>query len=177
MEGAYGREPQEEAVGRGRVGVRRKGPRAMTTTTIKRSIHVDAPVEEVFKHVADPRHIYDAMAAVSPKYPPVLAEVNMKPEGVGSTYQWIGRLWSLLYMGGTTTREEYTPNERIVDHSSTGPYWTFTFEPAATGTTLSMAVELSTKVPFLDKLEAAVFTNGDQDFDAMLDAFKKAIET
>jgi hypothetical protein len=40
-----------------------------------------------------------------------------------------------------------------------------------------MAVELSTKVPFLDKLEAAVFTNGDQDFDAMLDAFKKAIET
>jgi hypothetical protein len=74
------------------------------------------------------------------------------------------------------TREEYVSKERIVDHSSTGPVWTFTFEPDAGGTTLSLAMELSTRVPLLDKLEAAVFSNGDEDLDAILDSFKKAIE-
>jgi hypothetical protein len=73
------------------------------------------------------------------------------------------------------TREEYVSNERIVDHSSTGPVWTFTFEPDPNGTTLSLAMELSTRVPLLDKLEAAVFSNGDEDLDAILDSFKKAI--
>ena len=75
------------------------------------------------------------------------------------------------------TREEYVPNERIVDHSSTGPVWTFAFEPDPDGTTLSLAMELSTRVPLLDKLEAAVLSKGDQDLDAILDSFKKAIET
>jgi len=37
------------------------------------------------------------------------------------------------------TREEYLPNERIVDHSNTGGVWTFTFEPDEAGTTLSGA--------------------------------------
>jgi hypothetical protein len=74
------------------------------------------------------------------------------------------------------TREEYVPNERIVDHSSTGPVWTFTFEPDPDGSTLSLAMELSTKVPLLDKLEAAIFSKGDQDLDAILGSFKKAIE-
>jgi hypothetical protein len=75
------------------------------------------------------------------------------------------------------TREVYVPNERIVDHSSTGPVWTFTFKPDATGTTLSLACGVSSKVPLLDKLEDAVFWNGDRDLDAWLENFKKAIET
>ena len=149
----------------------------MTITTRKRSIHIDAPVEKVFAHVEEPAHYYEAMAATSPKDPPRLTDVDMKPGGVGSTYRWIGHLWWLLYVGGTTTREEYVPNERIVDHSSTGPVFTFTVEPDASGTTLSLAVGLSTKVPLLDKLEDAVFWNGDQDLDAMLNTLKKAIET
>ncbi|MGB9372780.1 MAG: SRPBCC family protein [Jiangellales bacterium] len=149
----------------------------MTTTTYKRSIHIDAPVETVFDHVEDPRNFYAALAALSPEDPPKLTDVDTKPEGVGSTYQWTFHLWSLLYIGGTMTREEYVPNERIVDHSSTGPVWTFAFEPDPDGTTLSLAMELSTRVPLLDKLEAAVLSKGDQDLDAILDSFKKAIET
>jgi uncharacterized protein YndB with AHSA1/START domain len=149
----------------------------MSTTTHTRSIHIDAPVEKVFEHVQDPKNFYAAMAATSPQDPPKLLDVDVKPEGVGSTYQWTFHLWSLLYVGGTMTREEYVPNERIVDHSSTGPVWTFTVTPDATGTTLSLACELSSKVPLLDKLEDAVFWNGDRDLDAWLENFKKAIET
>ena len=149
----------------------------MSTTTHTRSIHIDAPVETVFEHVEDPKNFYAAMAATSPQDPPRLLDVDVKPEGVGSTYQWTFHLWSLLYVGGTMTREEYVPNERIVDHSSTGPVWTFTFTPDATGTTLSLACDVSSKVPLLDKLEDAVFWNGDRDLDAWLENFKKAIET
>ena len=149
----------------------------MTTTTHKRSIHIDAPVGRVFSHVEDPRHFYEAFAVKSEKYPPKIIDVDMRPEGVGSTYQWIGHLWSRFYMRGTTTREEYVANERIVDHSSAGPVFTLTFEPDATGTTLSLAVALSTRVPLLDKLEDAIVYRGDQELDAMLRRFKTAIET
>jgi len=47
------------------------------------------------------------------------------------------------------TREEYLPNERIVDHSNTGGVWTFTFEPDETGTTSSGAFGWSGRVPFV----------------------------
>jgi hypothetical protein len=67
----------------------------MSTTTHTRSIHIDAPVETVFEHVQDPKNFYAAMAATSPQDPPKLLDVDVKPEGVGSTYQWTFHLWSL----------------------------------------------------------------------------------
>ncbi len=95
----------------------------------------------VFEHVKDPRHFYEAFASMSPQGPPRISDVSMTPEGVGSTCEWTRHLWSLLYIGGTMTRQEYVPNERIVDHSSTGPLWTFTFEPDQAGTTSAGALQ------------------------------------
>jgi hypothetical protein len=149
----------------------------MTTTTHKRSIHIDAPVEKVFEHVKDPRHFYEAFASMSPQDPPRITDITMTPEGVGSTYEWTSHLWSLLYIGGTMTREDYVPNERIVDHSSTGVDWTFTFEPDQAGTRLSLASDVSSRVPLADKIIDAVAWNGDRDLDAILGSLKKAIET
>ncbi len=94
----------------------------MSTTTHTRSIHIDAPVERVFEHVQDPENFYAAMAATSPQDPPKLLDVDVKPEGVGSTYQWTFHLWSLLYVGGTMTREEYVPNEQSADSRPLGPF-------------------------------------------------------
>mgnify|MGYP001545733419 CR=1 FL=1 len=100
----------------------------------------------------------------------------MTAQGVGSTYQWTFHLWSLLYIGGTMTREEYVPNERIVDHSSTGPVWTFTFEPDPGRLDAVVGDGALHQGAALDKLEAAIFSKGDQDLDAILGSFKKAIE-
>jgi hypothetical protein len=75
------------------------------------------------------------------------------------------------------TREGYIPNERIVDRSSTGPVWTYTFERDPTGTTLSLEFEYSTKVPLADKVVDRLSWNGDRDLDSILAHFKKAIET
>ncbi len=141
----------------------------MTTTTHKRTVHIDAAVETVFDYVKDPRHFLSAMDTP-------ITDVTLTPEGVGSTYAWKSTMF-LLHIHGVMTREEYIPNERIVDRSSTGPVWTFTFEPNPTGTTLSLVMEYSTKVPLLDKAVDVVVWNGDRDLDIILTNLKKAIET
>ncbi len=145
----------------------------MTTTTHKRSVHIDAAVEKVFDYVKDPRHFYDATPE---RWRDALTDVTLTPEGVVSTYAWKGTMLH-LHVHGVMTREEHILNERIVDRSSTGPVWTWTFEPDPTGTTLSLAFEYSTRVPLMDKAVDLAAWNGDRDLDTILTNLKKAIET
>lgn len=154
----------------------------MTTTTHQRSIHVEAPVEKVFDHVKDPHHFYDAFPGDEGVE---LVETAVTPEGVGSTYAWRSRSYSFRLAGArfsgsaeaVMTREQLVPNRRIVDHSSTGPYWTFTTEPDPTGTTLSLRFDYSTKVPFVDRVVDRVLWHADRDLDTMLTTMKRAIES
>ncbi len=145
----------------------------MTTTTHKRTVHIDAAVETVFDYVKDPRHFFNAFPGGDAL---ALTDVNLTPEGVGSTYAWKSSMF-VFHPHGVSTREEYIPNERIVDRSSTGPVWTWTFEPNPTGTTLSLAFEWSTRVPLADKAVDRVFWKGDRDLDTILANVKKEIET
>ena len=146
----------------------------MTTTTHKRTVHIDAAVETVFDHVKDPRHFFNAFPGAGGQ--DALTDVTLTPEGVGSTYAWKGSMF-VFHTHGVSTREEYIPNERIVDRSSTGPVWTWTFEPDPTGTTLSLAFEWSTKVPLMDKAVDRVLWKGDRDLDTILANLKKEMET
>jgi uncharacterized protein YndB with AHSA1/START domain len=145
----------------------------MTTTTHKRSVHVDAPVEKVFDFVKDPRHFFEAFPRQ--RGTDHLTEVTLTPEGVGSTYRWTGRMF-VFHLSGIVTREEYVPNERIVDRSSTGPVWTWVVEPDPTGTTLTLAFEYSSRLPFVDKVVDLVAWHGDRDLDAMLADVQAKIE-
>ena len=145
----------------------------MTSTTHQRSIHIDAPVEKVFDYVKDPQRQFDAYYQ---KETPTISDQQMTPDaGQGSTWRWHGHLM-FIHFSGTNTREEYVPNERFVDRSSTGVLVTFTFEPDEAGTTLTIAAEVSSKVPFLDKVEDKVAWKGDRDLDTWLGNLKKAIE-
>lgn len=146
----------------------------MTTTTHKRSIHVDAPVEKVFDYVKDPQKQWRAFEQMDKA---TIAEKDIAPDmGEGSTWTWQSHMLFLPFHG-TLTRESYVFNERIVDRSTTGVRWTYTFEPDEAGTTLAMEVEVSNPVPYLDKIEDKVFWNGDRDLDTWLGNFKRAIET
>lgn len=145
----------------------------MSSTIHKRSIHIDAPVEMVFDYVKDPQKQMDAHY----QRDSAVAQQAMTPDaGEGSTWRWMGHVW-LIYLAGTMTREEYVPNERIVDRSSTGVLQTFTVEPDDSGTRLSLAVEVYSKVPWLDRLEDAIVWDGDRDLDTWLENIKGAIET
>jgi uncharacterized protein YndB with AHSA1/START domain len=146
----------------------------MTTTTHRRSVHIDAPVERVFDYAKDPHHFYEAFPEDDGSTN--LTDVTLTPEGVVSSYTWKGKMF-VFHIEGVMTREDCVPNERIVDHSSTGPVWTYTFEPHPTGTMMPLACEFSTRVPLADKVIDRVVWNGDRDLDAMLTNMKKAIET
>ena len=151
----------------------------MATTTHTRSVHIDAPVEEVFDYVKDPQHFFAVMSKVSSgladRVKGGITDVEMTPEGVGSTYKFRGELF-VFHLDVVLTREEFVPNERIVDHSNYGVTWASTFEPDETGTTYTLSCGVHSKVPLLDKLEDMTW-KGDQDLDMMLDDFKQAIES
>ncbi len=145
----------------------------MTSTTHTRSIHIDAPVEKVFDYVKDPHNQWDAYEMTDKA---TIAEKEIAPDaGEGSTWRWQSHVL-FIPTHGTMTRESYVPNERIVDHSTTGVRWTYGFEPDEAGTTLTMQVEVSSKVPFVDKIEDRIAWNGDHDLEAWLGNFKKALE-
>ena len=155
----------------------------MSTTSHTRSIHVDAPVEKVFDYIKDP-HNFSAVMSEHPGSRVVshikseLTDVSLAEDaGLGSTWSFKGALF-IFHFDATFTREEYVPNERIVDRNAdAGTSWSFTVEPADTGTTLGMGFAMSSKVPLLDKVEDRLSWDGDSDLDTMLALFQKAIET
>lgn len=148
----------------------------MTTTLHQRSVHIDAPVEKVFDYVKDPHHFLEAFPEKDRSHM-ALTEVKLTPDGVGSTFRIMGRMFLLFHMEWVLTREEYLPNERIVDHASAGGVWTYTFAPDGTGTTLAIAFGWSTKVPLVGQAVDRISWDGDRDLDLMLANLKKAIET
>lgn len=141
-----------------------------------RSTHIDAPVEKVFDYVKDPHHFFEAFDEEWRRHM-ALVEVNLTPEGTGSTARMMGRMFLLFHMEWVLTRTEYVPNERISDHANTGGVWTFTFEPDETGTNLTGSFGWDSKVPFVGDLMDRFGWNGDRDLDLVLANLKKAIES
>lgn len=148
----------------------------MTTKVHTRSVHIEAPVERVFEYLQDPHHFFDALDEEWRRHM-AIADVSITPEGVGSTFRLMGRMFLLFHMEWTLTREEFVPNERIVDRASTGGVWTCTFEPAdPSGTTLSMSFGWSSPIPLVAGAVDRLSWDGDRDLDVMLANVKRAIE-
>lgn len=141
-----------------------------------RSIHIDAPVTKVFAYVEDPHHFFEAFDEEWRRHM-ALVEVSPTPEGVGSTFRLMGRMFLLFHMEWVLVREEYEPDHRIVDHANAGGVWTSTFEPDDGGTRLTMSFGWASGVPFVGELMDRVGWNGDRDLDTMLGNLKKAIES
>jgi uncharacterized protein YndB with AHSA1/START domain len=149
----------------------------MTTQLHERSMHIDAPVERVFDYVQDPHHFFEAFPEKDRAHM-AIAEVNLTPDGIGSTFRIMSRMLLLFHMEFTMTREEFVPNERIVDAVSAGGVWTYTFEPDESGTTLSIGFGWTEKWPeAAAQLMDRMSWDGDHDLDLMLVNIKKAIET
>ncbi len=139
----------------------------MATVTHKRSIHIDAPVEKVFDFVKDPHNFYTVMSRapgsrLTGHVKAELTDVSMKPDGrVGSTWSFRGALF-IYHFTAVFNREEFVTNERIADRNpDIGSTWTSTFEPDATGTTMSLAFDYDTKVALVGKVEDVIYWNGD----------------
>ncbi len=133
------------------------------------SIHIDAPVEKVFGYLEEPAHF---LASFLENNQVTLEAVNRNPDGTVATYQSRFRLLG-MHVSVTYTREEYRPNERIVDHNSIGVLFILTLEPDAGGTTLTVSWDASTLMKTLD---AVFFHTDKREVDEMLAKIRQAVE-
>jgi len=133
------------------------------------SIHIEAPVEKVFHYLEDPAHFIAGMPWESHGTHATAGAVHRTPEGVVTSYEnkfgETGKHYAF-------TREEYVVNERIVDRSQFGVVFTLTFEPDATGTTLTFTWDGTRLMKALD----AVFYHVDKDADRTMATFKREVE-
>lgn len=101
--------------------------------TEKFSVHIEAPVAEVFDFFRNPMNWHTVSRGV------VFKDVHVTPDGVGTYYAWVSSVAGLR-LRGFDVFTEFVPNERITDWSSSDleGTWTYSFEPEGDGTRLTM---------------------------------------
>ena len=101
---------------------------------MKRSIHIEAPVEKVFGFFKDPRYVQELTQA-----PFAVKDVKLTEEGVGTYYSWASKTPVVRYEG-FDVYTEFIPNQRITDRSSSGLAGdsTLSFEPESSGMKLTV---------------------------------------
>ncbi len=101
---------------------------------MKRSIHIEAPVEKVFDTVKNPRYVPEGVTMAFE-----VTDVKLTGEGVGTYYRWASKT-PVLRFEGFDVYTEFVPNQRITDRSSSSVVGdiTISFEPEGSGTKLTM---------------------------------------
>ena len=140
--------------------------------TLKRSITIDAPVDTVFAAALDIRRLWDVKDVA-------LTEVDIKPDGVGTSARMFSHVLGFHLEGGL----EYTevvPGERIVAQVhffAEKPTWTFTFEPADGGTTMTAVGEWDVRLPVVGRpIEGMLVKEHEPFVDELLANFKTQME-
>lgn len=107
----------------------------MKTSSVTRSMEIDAPLDRVFAFVSDAVKAMEAMDTLGRV---VVSDVMTTPEGVVTSWKWSERFRLLPFdIHATVTRQEHVPNQRIVEKHPTGPVCIYTFEPSRNGTRLT----------------------------------------
>lgn len=140
---------------------------------IEKSISIEAPVEKVFAYINDPTNlpeVWPSMVEVN--------EVNLVPEGVGSSYQWVYKMAGIRFKG-TTEVIEYVANQWIIVKDKGGIEATrsVTVQPEYGGTKYTALVEYTVPIPLLGKLaEAFIRRQNENEMDMFLSNLKARLE-
>lgn len=110
---------------------------------VTRTITINAPVEKAFDFAKDIGHLWSSWPGVE------VRDVMVTPDGVGSSAHWSTGMMGIHVLGGRIEYTDVVPHRRIIARSSTGPLFTFTFEPADVGTVLTAACAWHTDVPVI----------------------------
>lgn len=140
--------------------------------TLTRSVIIDAPVDTVFDVALDIRRLWNVKDVA-------LSEVDIKPEGVGTS----ARLYSHLlgfHLEGGLEYTEVVPGQRIVAQVhwfAEKPMWRFTFEPAEGGTKVTAEGEWNVKMPVVGKpIETMLVKEHEPFVEEMLANLKAEVE-
>ncbi|WP_169515255.1 SRPBCC family protein [Amycolatopsis benzoatilytica] len=101
---------------------------------MKRTIHVEAPVQTVFDRLKDPRYVPDGTTMHFE-----VTDVKETDQGVGTSYNWVSKT-PVVQWEGFDVYTEFVPNQRITDRSSSSMAGdiTMSFEAEGSGTKLTM---------------------------------------
>ena len=141
--------------------------------TLTRSVMIDAPVDKVFEVALDISRLWRAKDVA-------LAEIDIKPEGVGTSARLYTHVLGFHLEGGL----EYTevvPNERIVAQVHflvERPTWTFTFETVGAGTEMTAQGEWESRLPVVGgPVEKMMAKEHEPFLEGMLADFKAQVES
>jgi ligand-binding SRPBCC domain-containing protein len=118
--------------------------------TFRTTLHIEAPVEQVFHLFADPEN-YQMVATPGVRF----EQVRRTSEGVGTHYFWSVRIAGLT-LRGLNVFTEFVPNRRITDTSSNSleGTWSYAFEADGSGTRLTVENQVGAfwRIPLLEQV-------------------------
>jgi len=141
--------------------------------TVKRTVVIDAPVEEVFNYIADPMNEVQFIPSIVE-----VSDVTRTETGVGSHYRWAYKMFGMRFRGESTCTE-YVPHERMVTDSRGGivSTWTYTFQPEDGATKMTLTIDYTIPVPVLGKFaEALVLRQNEREADLAMANLKAILE-
>jgi carbon monoxide dehydrogenase subunit G len=139
---------------------------------IKRSISINASVEEVFAHIDDPVNfpeVWPSMVEVK--------DVEELPTG-GRKFNWVYKMAG-VHLEGTSETTEYVVNQRIATKSTGAVESAFLWEflPEGEGTKLNVSIEYTVPVPVLGKLaEGLIVKMNEREADTLVANLKDRLE-
>ncbi|MEJ2738050.1 MAG: SRPBCC family protein [Anaerolineae bacterium] len=139
---------------------------------IKKTITINAPVEEVFGYVEEPANV--------PEYWPSVIEVkDVEPLPSGGTkYRWVYKMAGVRFEGSSEAIE-YLPNQRTITDNKGGVpgIITWTYEPEGGGTKVTFEAEYTVNVPLLRRLaESFLVKVNEQEAETVLANVKAKVE-
>ena len=111
--------------------------------TLTRSTTIEAPVEQVYDYAVDVRNLW-VMPDVG------LADVDQRPEGVGSTAKIFSHFFGLHFEMKLEILQAVRPDKLVLKFTSNTPdrpLWTLVFESIEDGTTVTMTGEWHVNLP------------------------------
>jgi uncharacterized membrane protein len=137
--------------------------------TIRRSISIRAPVEQVFDYVADPTHLPEI-------WPSLVAVRNVEAHANGKSFDWDYKLMGIAFHGHSDPLEQ-VPNERQVTCSKNGIPSTFRWLYARRAELTEVTLEVDYQVPVLGRLaERVVGRVNEREAETMLGNLKRKLE-
>jgi carbon monoxide dehydrogenase subunit G len=140
--------------------------------TIANSIHIEAPVDNVFAYVTDPMKLVEWMVGI-------MEVKDVTGSGVGQHYHWKYKMVGIPLQGESTI-SEHVPNERSVVDSKGGAtsHFTFTFAPDEGGTKLDLDIDYTIPLPVLGKpAEKLVLNRNRREIEMSMENVKERMET
>jgi len=138
---------------------------------VKKSIIVNASVEEVYNYLADQKNQADWI--------PSTVEVwDTKEPKVGESFKWKYKMAGILLKGETTVTE-LVPNKRIGTQTKGGAAsdWLLVLNATNGGTEVELNIEYTIPIPVLGKVaEKIILKRNEREADLAMDNIKTILE-